>query len=298
MPRKIAVFGSSGFVGQHLIKTARSRGFEVTTIGRNSEADMRIELTDFEGIMNLPLQNYYSIIDVAAVNETQIHSNIKLAYDINVTRARAIVELAKRQNINNISYCSTFHVYGKQSGIIDKNSKYTPLNDYGLTHLLSEIIYRTFGDVYGKSVKIVRPTNIYGLPVLLNNFNRWTLVPYNFIKSAIDRKSIEIRTSGLQKRNFVDINNVVECLLSFSSITVDAIGKNTISIREFALLVSKELKELCGDIPVRWKESDPCNSVESELIFDNSESVVIESDNNSLCHFIRDFSELYIRRIE
>ena len=295
MCKKIAVFGATGFVGQHLVAGAKARGFVVTTIGRNREADIKAELDDFDNIKMLCLPGYDAIIDVAAVNETSIAQDVKKAYDVNVTRSRAIIELAKRNNIKNVSYCSTFHVYGKQSGEISFNTVCTPRNDYGITHYLSEIIYRQMGQQYQISTKIVRPTNIYGLPHSLNSFNRWSLVPYDFVKTAVEDNKITIRSTGLQQRNFVHVANVVDALLNFENKIVDVIGGDTLSIRDFALLVAETLNSEYGEIKVTWVDEDE-NFKEEPLVFSEKIKLKPEFDADLLAQFIGQFARMYKER--
>lgn len=292
MCKKIAVFGATGFVGQQLVVEAKARGFVVTTIGRNREADIKAELDDFDKITMLCLPGYDAIIDVAAVNEISIANDVKKAYDINVTRSRAIIELAKRNNIKNVSYCSTFHVYGKQSGEINCSTECTPRNDYGITHYLSEIIYRQMGQQYQITTKIVRPTNIYGLPHSLDSFNRWTLVPYDFVKTAVEDNKITIRSTGLQQRNFVHVAHVVDALLKFENKVVDVIGGDTLSIRDFALLVAKTLNAEFGEIKVTWAEEDD-NYKEEPLAFSEKIKSKPELDGYSLSQFIGQFARMY-----
>lgn len=296
MTKKIAVFGASGFVGQHLVAEARARGFYITTIGRQSDDDIVIDLTSFDEICRLPLKEYHAIVDVAAVNETLISRDIKTAYDVNVTRARAIVELSKRNDIGRISYCSTFHVYGKQYGAVAPTDDCRPKNDYGLTHLLAELIYRSWGNINGTIVNIVRPTNIYGIPASMTRFNRWTLVPYDFVRAALVEKKIEIRSNGLQFRNFVSIENVVNCLLTFEDRTVNAIGVHTISIRDFASLVKETLKEKFGEIQVTWQDDGQVSS--PALHFPPSNFQVTERESTLLVSFIKDFACLYANTLE
>ena len=109
-------------------------------------------------------------------------------------------------------YISTFHVYGKESGFFSTKEICNPINDYGLTHYLSEEVIRN--TLRGSSINalILRPTNIYGVPIDLKSFNRWSLAPFAFIKESLERGSITLRSSGNQLRNFVHIDQVIGSL--------------------------------------------------------------------------------------
>jgi len=198
------------------------------------------------------------VIHAAAVNETLISTDLKSSYEVNVTLTRLLMEMSKNNQIAEFVYISTFHIYGKDRGLIDKGTPILPKNDYGLTHYLSEIIVESLGKSFGVNTLTVRPTNIYAIPQDLTAFNRWTLVPFDFVRSAVNDGAIILRSSGMQERNFVDASDVVSAThLIKECETVDAYGNDTLTIRAFALLVAGVVEqEIDKKVNVDWVGDD------------------------------------------
>ena len=133
------------------------------------------------------------------------------------------------------------------NGNLSEVSDTNPLNDYGLTHYLSEKIVENICSQNNINYIIVRPTNIYGLPENINEFNRWSLVPFLFVKQAIEKASISLTSSGEQLRNFVSVEDVIRRFdyLGKESV-VNAYGTDTLSIYEFANKVANKALEVVG----------------------------------------------------
>ncbi len=240
----IILTGSTGYLGTEIKKFYKNKGDKIFTIGRHPSSDYIIDFnnpSDIENFYNL--NKIDKIIHCAAINETEHSNNIWLTYNINVTFTRLLLELAKKNRVKEFIYISTFHVYGSDSGEITEKSPTHPKNDYGLTHLLSEELVSNICTLNNIGYKILRPTNIFGLPTNLSQFSRWTLVPFAFTKEAFDHSKVELKSSGLQQRNFVDIENVLANLdVKYNGI-INIYG-DTYSIRDFALEICKIVSEL------------------------------------------------------
>ena len=243
--KTVLITGSSGYLGQHYKNYYMDAGWKIITIGRREDDDIfwdanakrTISLSDFSSPVD-------RIIHCAAVNETMIKESSETTFDVNVTFTRTLCNLAIELKVKEFIYISTFHVYGVSSGLVGPDITCNPLNDYGLTHYLSEEILRN--TLRGKQISILclRPTNIYGVPPNLLLFDRWSLVPFNFVKTAMKDKCIKLLTSGLQERNFVHVRNVIKAKPKKSSFEIrDIHGKDTLSIIDFAKLVARVIKE-------------------------------------------------------
>ncbi|WP_162062314.1 NAD-dependent epimerase/dehydratase family protein [Vibrio taketomensis] len=154
---------------------------EVITIGRSLQNDIVADLEEVN-VEELVTQvrDVDTIVHCAAINEVLINDSIDRTYNINVTLTRKLTELASLADIRSFIYISTFHVYGISSGLVTDKSEINPINDYGLTHYLSEEIIRTRSKQAEFNYLIIRPTNIYGAPSSFDTFDRWTLVPFQF----------------------------------------------------------------------------------------------------------------------
>lgn len=233
---KVLVTGATGYLGREIKEHYLALNHEVITIGRSYQNDIVVDLEDIkvEHLVTL-VKGVDTIVHCAAINEVYINDSIDRTYSINVTLTRKLTELASIANIRSFIYISTFHVYGVSSGLVTNESEINPLNDYGLTHYLSEEIIRTRSKQANFNYLIVRPTNIYGAPSSFDTFNRWKLVPFQFLRHALIDKKITINSSGQQFRNFVSINEVIDCLdLIGKETVVNAYGNMELSISDFA----------------------------------------------------------------
>lgn len=245
--KKILLTGHTGFIGSEIKNHYKKIGYSILTLGRSSESDYQIDLRYSKQLEEKSFDpNIEKIIHCAALNETLMNDDILAYYEVNVVATRSLLELARKLNVSEFIYISTFHVYGKDFGDINEKTETHTKNDYGLTHLLSEKIISDFCSWNKLKYKILRPTNVYGLPEKLLNFNRSTLVPFQFIKSAIENSKIIINSNGLQQRNFVSIQDLISSLnLNFEG-PLNIYGNETLSIKEYAEMVAQEVFSISG----------------------------------------------------
>jgi UDP-glucose 4-epimerase len=119
---------------------------------------------------------------------------------------------------------------------------------------------------------IVRPTNIYGAPIG-KDIDRWSLVPGCFCKEAFEENTITLNSSGMQKRDFLDLkdlNEVTKLLLykfeEFKNKTIHASSNNHYTIIEIAEIV-KQLyyKKFNKECKLIVKSKDPIESNSYEI---------------------------------
>ena len=257
--KNLLLVGATGYLGQHIKKYYEGIGWLVTTLGRSPGNDIRVDIGSDTHVSSVILNKKYDrLIHAAAINEVDIGKDLTKSYTINVISTRLLLKLAKNNHINEFVYISTFHVYGQAYGRIDEHHITMPVNDYGLTHLLSEEIVIKFAKANKLTPLIVRPTNIFGLPVDIRSFNRWSLVPFSFVYSGVTEGQITLNTSGQQMRNFVDVIDVVKTTeLSGRCLVVNAAGEKNLTVRQFAFEVASVLKDQYNIIcKVNWSKAD------------------------------------------
>lgn len=297
--RTILLTGSSGYLGQHFKRHYINSGWHVITLGRRAEDDIfwdaqvrrAISASDF----SCPIDR---IVHCAAVNETMIKKSTETTFDVNVTLTRTLCDLAIELGVKEFIYISTFHVYGVSSGTVGPGVICNPINDYGLTHYLSEEILRNTLPRAQIAVLCLRPTNIYGIPLDISVFDRWSLVPFDFIKNAMEEGCIRLLSAGTQERNFVDICNVVKAEPQKSGFEVrDVYGNDTLTIKGFAELVAEVIKEVHQvDISIEKPNDIKQNESYSEpLQFSNSQSSY--KSEGTIREFIKCFSAFFCEKI-
>ena len=253
----ILLVGATGFLGSLIRDYYLDKGCVVVTFGRSPDSDIITDFSDNINYKELMEYSFDTIIHCAAINETKINDSINNTYRVNVTLTRLLLEIAIKCDVKNFIYLSTFHVYGKSTGYIDEITGINPLNDYGLTHFLSEQLIENLCNKNDINYLLVRPINIYGLPSPNSVFDRWSLVPFEFIKMAKNDNEIVLQSTGEQLRNFVSVSDVIKSfnLLGQQNV-VNAYGADTLSIYDFACLVS-DMYEKVTNQPVSIKRVNP-----------------------------------------
>ena len=293
--KTVLLTGASGYLGQNFKSYYANAGWQVITLGRREEDDIfwdaQVRRTISASDFSCPIDR---IVHCAAVNETMIKKSSETTFDVNVTLTRTLCNLAIELDVKEFIYISTFHVYGVSSGTVGPDAICSPINDYGLTHYLSEEILRNTLPRAQIATLCLRPTNIYGIPPDMSIFDRWSLVPFDFIKKAMEEGCIRLLTAGTQERNFVDVCNVVQAEPQQSGFEVrDVYGNDTLTIKGFAELVADVIKEV-HQLDISIEKPNDLKQGESNsgpLQFSNSQSSY--KSEGTIREFIKRFSAIF-----
>lgn len=209
LSKKVAVTGSSGFVGLALVKYLEKNNIEVIEISRKTGVDI---LNFNELVKNLKNVDY--IIHTAAIdgNSEYKDKNSSYIFETNVKIVSNLLCAASRMGIKDLTLFSSAAVY--QGGKSPYNESYdlikssNELDDgYILSKRVTELMAQEFEKKYKGKVLILRPNNIYGP----NDKNNRII---SLLSKNIDlEKKINIWGNGNQLMNFVFINDLIEILL-------------------------------------------------------------------------------------
>jgi UDP-glucose 4-epimerase len=211
MSATVLLTGASGYVGGAVAARLRASGCRVLTLGRRLEDDLYCDFTQPESVAPLVLPaGIEACAHFGAAHEVAYRRDPVVAMTVNVTATRGLLEACARARIPRFVYGSTFHVVGRPAGIVDETTPAEPVSDYGLTHWLAEETLRLFirqGILQGS---ILRPSNLFGAPANWHTFSRWTLAPFDFIRQAMLKGEIRLRTDGSPIRNCVSLNALAD----------------------------------------------------------------------------------------
>ncbi|OXM14119.1 NAD-dependent epimerase/dehydratase family protein [Paenibacillus herberti] len=251
MRRTILVSGANGYIAQHLIQFLRSQGNRVLTAKREESGELYMNFSNPDQLSKLQCEGIDIMIHTVSPGENLYRTNPELAYSENVTGIRGALDFCVRNKIHNFVYFSSFHVFGNQGGRLDENTPTTPINDYGLSHSIAEQIVLMYDRSNKLNGWIIRPSNVFGVPVDQEKFKRWNLIPFLFCKEAIEHQSITLLTPGTQLRNFVGISDIctkIDWILKVQpeNRILHAQGIETLSVLEYARLVQKVAQDKYG----------------------------------------------------
>ncbi|MDO8658379.1 MAG: NAD(P)-dependent oxidoreductase [Candidatus Levybacteria bacterium] len=201
---KIVITGSTGFIGQALIRYLRDiKGdHQIQTLDRNKHS-----LQDKASLLSL-FRNCDLVFHLAAVNNKD---------DPNLFTTNVLGTINVLEAINEVAdpsckiiFTSSFSVYKlpKKNEIITERFTTHPSNKYGLSKLISEKILELYSQNSNKKIVILRISNPYGPKMTPYKHS----VVATFFAKALEDKPLVIHGKGTQTRDFIYIDDVVAAL--------------------------------------------------------------------------------------
>ncbi len=193
------------------------------------------------------------IIHAAGIASPKFYREYKLeTIEVATFGTKNMLELAKEKKVRSMLFFSSSEVYG------DPDPKYIPTPEtycgnvsctgpranYDESKRLGETLSVTYHEVYGVPVKTVRPFNIYGPGMRLDD-NR--VIP-NFVAKGLNREALPVYGDGHSTRTFCYITDAItgffQILLSDRDGEAFNLGSadDEISMKELA----KQVAELIG----------------------------------------------------
>lgn len=261
--KTILVTGAGGFVGRNLVRALLSdKNYELILTDKNEpRSDIRAicdSQKDRVAFYNLDILDRSSAFDIFKNHkiDTCIHlaavvsveDSIKYpdrTMDVNVKGTMNILDVCSHNNVDNFLFASSAAVYGHPTKIpIREEHQLKPISPYGISKLLAEKHVSS----YLNSKKIrnsisLRIFNVYGEPQYGN-----VSVITKFAKRLSMGLSPIIHGTGMQKRDFISINDVVNAmLLSIKAMKDrnDGLVSTSPSIFNIGTGVATTIKDLC-----------------------------------------------------
>jgi UDP-glucose 4-epimerase len=220
-----------------------------------------------------------TVIHLAALNEIDSAKDPLAALRVNGEGTLNLINAAIMNNVRQMIYFSTFHVYGLNAfGKITENTIPLPVHPYAITHHVSEDFIR-MGD-NNKEIKgiILRLSNGFGYPAH-TQVKRWSLVVNDLCLQAVLNNKMVLKSSGKQHRDFItltDVSRCVEHLLSTDSRKLGAAdcvynlgGEFSLSILDMAKLIKERCEKVMGISPEInvGKDNVPNKSLEEPVMY-------------------------------
>ena len=261
--KNILVTGAAGFIGSNLISAlANDKNYRLVLTDKNGSRDnptkvsessnqrlniQYLDITDRESTFKL-FKNHKvdTCIHLAAL--VNVEDSIKdpdKTMDVNVKGTINVLDACSYNNINNFIFASSASVYGHPTKLpITEEHQLKPISPYGTSKLLGERLVLSYMNA-GKIRRTIslRIFNVYGADQSGN-----VSVIAKFAKRLSSGLAPIIHGSGLQKRDFISINDVVNAiLLSIKAMEVENDRLETASplIFNIGTGVSTTIKDLC-----------------------------------------------------
>lgn len=223
--KKVVVTGGCGFIGSHLAAKLVALGAQVTIIDDLSTgsleniASIKENITFIqESIVNADachraLAGAQVVFHMAAY--ISVPGSVKdpvLCHQVNINGTFNILEAARANHVNRLVFSSTSAVYGPREDVcLESDTNLRPISPYGATKLMGEIYCQQYALLFGVPCVMLRYFNVYG--PRQNPHSAYAAVVAKFEYHMTRNEPITIHGDGLQTRDFVHVNDVVDANL-------------------------------------------------------------------------------------
>ena len=154
-----------------------------------------------------------TVVHLAGMNAQNCTADPAAALEVNGLATAHLLNAAIKQGVKRFIYLSTAHVYGNPlAGVITEETCPTNLHPYATSHRVGEDVVRVAhhrGEIEGV---VIRLSNGYGVPAH-KDANCWMLLANDLCRQAVQLKELRLRSSGLQRRDFITMTEVVRAVL-------------------------------------------------------------------------------------
>ena len=251
-----------------------SRKKQAAPLWAKDAQTIQIDVTDPTTFTNIP-KSVDCIVQLAATNDFDSAQNPALAHSVTTEGTASLLNAAIHNGIERFVYFSTAHVYGAPlQGTFVESSPTHAVHPYATTHLEAESVVAAAhenGDIQGIRVRL---SNGFGRPMAYEAAD-WRTLTSDLCRQAVVDKRMEMRTDGLQERNFItktDIARAVQHLIAIpTSLISDGLfnlgGSQSQSLLAMATTIQERAqKKYSAEIPLHRPE--PTTAEIQHLNFD------------------------------
>lgn len=214
---RILIPGGFGFVGGRLAQNLSAAGHKIV-LGTSRQSQTSDWLPDAE-IAQINWDDTHSLKQICDGIDVVIHAAGMSARDcaahptgaleFNGLATSRLVLAAVEAGVKRFFYLSTAHVYDSPLlGTIEEESCPRNLHPYATSHLAGESALRYAAERKQIVGIVLRLSNAFGVPAQ-KEANCWMLLINDLCRQAVSLRSMTLRSSGLQRRDFVTLHDVV-----------------------------------------------------------------------------------------
>jgi UDP-glucose 4-epimerase len=251
------VTGGAGFIGSNLVNKLLELNHNVVVIDNessdahnqfywNDKADnYKLDIRDYKRTKNI-YNNVDYVFHIAA--EARIQPSIINPIDtvsVNSVGTATVLQCSKEMGVKRVIYSSTSSAYGRNSVPNIETQVDDCLNPYSVSKVSGEKLCKMYYELYNLETIILRYFNVYGNNEPIKG--DYAPVIGLFLRQKNNKENLTIVGNGNQKRDFTNVDDVVNANMlsafslidskNFGTIFNVGSGKNK-SIKEIADLIS------------------------------------------------------------
>lgn len=262
---RILIAGGFGFLGGRLASHLHQAGHKVVLGSRHAAAPPEwlpraaIATTDWSDAAALvkACARIDVIVHAAGMDAAACAADPVAALECNGLGTARLVEAARQAGVRRFIYLSTAHVYANPlAGTITEDACPRNIHPYATSHLAGEFALAHAAGKGRMEGVILRLSNGFGFP-MDRSANCWTIVVNDLCRQAIERGDLELKSSGLQKRDFIPVSEICraigylsECALAPARTQIFNVGSgHSMSVLEMARHVQERCIAILGFQP-------------------------------------------------
>ena len=293
---RILITGGFGFVGGRMAVHLAQAGHQIILGSRNVNTppswlpQAAVVKADWHDDRSLghSCSGVDVVIHAAGMNAQDCSADPVVALEVNGVGTARLVAAASRAGVKRFIYLSTAHVYGSPlAGAITEETCPRNLHPYATSHLAGEHAVLN-PDRRGQIEGIVlRLSNAFGAP-MQKEVNCWMLLVNDLCQQAVQTRKLVLRTSGLQQRDFVSIDNICRVTEYFATAHSDSrcsgvfnIGTGVSqTVLDMALLIQQRCAYVLGFEPALQRPNDGADESNPMLYYRADRLVAINIHAN------------------
>ena len=234
--KKILIFGSSGFLGQHLVSLLKKDN-EIIQFDINSSEDSICDSNFIQGsILDTELvltaaKDVDIVYHFAAMTDLDIvNNNPAKAIEVNIAGTSNILDACIKEKVERFIFSSSVYVYSQFGGV------------YKSTKQACELLIEDFDKMYGLNNTILQLGSAYG-PVA-----KQTNLISRLIKEALTTDQFQHSGSGVEERQYIFVKDVVNALINiansqYKNKKVILLGSESVRISQLMEMISSQLEK-------------------------------------------------------
>jgi UDP-glucose 4-epimerase len=252
MKHRILVTGGMGFVGGRVAQSLAAHGDVRLTLGsRTAQANpswlpsAQIVAMDWRSPQSLTLacEGIDTLVHLAGMNDTDCLRDPVAALEVNAVNTARLMQAAKAVGVRRVIYFSTAHVYGPNLiGQIDEFTLPKGRHPYATSHRAAEDVVLAAANSNMDSI-VLRLSNGFGVPAH-PEVNAWMLLMNDLCRQAVTLRSMTLRSTGLQQRDFITLQDVSRVVSHMIDLPNNQVGNGLFNVGSGKSLRVMDMVEL------------------------------------------------------
>lgn len=214
------VTGAAGFIGSNLVDELLSKGYNVTCLDKNKDGHWNDKANNHVGdicdhdLVGRLMKNIDCVFHLAAMVQIQeTIDNPVDCYRTNILGTATLLESARDNSICNFVFASTSAIYDGSLRIQkEEDLEDSSMSPYSSSKKSGEEMCKVYSRLFGLKTTILRFFNVYG--DRQHSQGQYAPVIGIFMKQKNEGKQLTITGDGKQRRDFVNVKDVVLALIA------------------------------------------------------------------------------------